>query len=380
MTFTETWSTIKFSYCRTLKDVLRFQWVEFDWIGIEELTHRTFQERIMLMGSLRTSRDDYIPNFFASTNPGWVGHGRVKRLWINRDFSEHENPDDFSFVSASIRDNPTLLKNDPNYIRRLEMLPEKQKRAYLYGDRDIFDGQFFQEFNRDIHVIEPFIPKQNEISRRILVFDYGYTNQSACYWMAQDTQGDVYIYRELYITEQTYTMLAKKLKEMTTNEEKIDKVLGDPAIVEKKSEGTGVSAKDDFAKQGIKLFPANNDRIAWRNNMREFLKVHDDPNNPWKKKSRLYICSNCENLIRTLPEQIHDSTRVEDLDSDGEDHAVDAVRYWLAELGQMSKRMADVKELNEKFVGVDIKSQAHESRRVSNIPSDTNSNLMTKSF
>lgn len=62
-------STIRFSYCRNLQDVLNYQGLEYDFICIEELTHWKEEEWQILMGCLRTTRAGIIPNFFASTNP-----------------------------------------------------------------------------------------------------------------------------------------------------------------------------------------------------------------------------------------------------------------------------------------------------------------------
>lgn len=39
------------------------------------------------------------------------------------------------------------------------MLPEKERRAFLEGDWNVFDGQFFTEFREALHIVPPFIPK-----------------------------------------------------------------------------------------------------------------------------------------------------------------------------------------------------------------------------
>jgi hypothetical protein len=41
----------------------------------------------------------------------------------------------------------------------------------------------------------------------------------------------------------------------------------------------------------------------------------------------MYIGDNCEDTIRTLPALQHDEDNQEDLDTDGEDHAADEIRY-----------------------------------------------------
>jgi hypothetical protein len=43
----------------------------------------------------------------------------------------------------------------------------------------------------------------------------------------------------------------------------------------------------------------------------------------------MYFFSNCEAIIRTLPTLVYDEHKVEDIDTDGEDHAYDECRYFL---------------------------------------------------
>jgi len=45
-----------------------------------------------------------------------------------------------------IYDNPVLIARDPGYLKRLEALPEAKKQALLFGNWDIFEGQFFEEW------------------------------------------------------------------------------------------------------------------------------------------------------------------------------------------------------------------------------------------
>ena len=45
------------------------------------------------------------------------------------------------------------------------------------------------------------------------------------------------------------------------------------------------------------------------------------------QRPMLYIFNTCTHLIRTLPALQHDQVRPEDLDTDGEDHAADELRY-----------------------------------------------------
>lgn len=341
------WSTIKFWYCRNMKEVLQYQWIQYDFIWIEELTHWTFEEWKLLMGSLRVYEAWVIPNFFATTNPGWKGHEWVKRLWIDKNFEENEDPKDYDFIAASVFDNEFIMENQASYIKDLQSLPENLRRQFLEWDWDVFEWQYFKEFRRDLHVVENKIPI-NWIKKRIVTFDYWYAAQSGVYWLAQDNQWRVFCYRELYVVEHTYKQLWAKIKALTSSKEKIDRYICDPAIYNKRNDSTWSTAKDDFKTVWINLTPWKNARVDGWVRMREYLQAHEDPNN-WEIYANLNISENCENLIRTIPLMLHDSVNVEDLDTTLEDHAVDGLRYWLMDLWVAKTWFSDIKELNKKM-------------------------------
>ena len=105
-----------------------------------------------------------------------------------------------------------------NYVERLKQLGENEQKALLYGDWDIFEGQYFPEFKREIHVIEPF--KLPNYYKRFRSLDYG-LDTTACYWWAVNTEGRCFIYRELHEPNLTLSDAAKKIIEMTPTEESI---------------------------------------------------------------------------------------------------------------------------------------------------------------
>lgn len=172
MTFHATGSRIKFGHVQYDKDVYKYQGEEFDAIGIDELTlFNEFQFRF-LKGRLRTTKPYWTPCFFATTNPGNIGHAFVKRLWIDQDFSDNlaDKKETWEYIPALVYDNPVLMREDPGYIARLEGLDEDARKAFLYGDWDSFAGQYFKEWRKDIHVVAPFrIPKE---WRRVICLDY----------------------------------------------------------------------------------------------------------------------------------------------------------------------------------------------------------------
>lgn len=343
-------STLRFSYCRNLKDVLNYQGTEYQFICIEELTHWNELEWKYLMASLRTSRDDFIPNFFASTNPGGIGHYWVKRLWIDHDYQRNEKREDYIFIPAKVYDNKILIKNNPEYLQQLKDLPDMQRRAMLDGDWDVFEGQYFTEFNRSVHVIKPIIPKIG-IKKRVISIDYGYGAPSAVYWSVITNQNDIVVYRELYQERLLIQELAEKIVAMTPKEEmkEIQIVPTDPSILSKTNEATRKTGTQYFADGGLpQVIPANNDRVLGWQMMKRIMRVNDDQN--FGKKSRLKITSDCEKLISTLPGLIFDKNNTLDLDTRGDDHSADSLRYGIMELIKDEIGLAELDQVQKDFL------------------------------
>ena len=159
---------------------------------MEEATHFTEFQFQALTESNRLSgniKEPFNPRMYFTCNPGGVGHHWVKRLFIDKDYRQNEIAEDYKFIPSLVFENKWLMENDPGYVRTLENLPEDRRKAMLYGNWDIFDGQYFKNFDRTIHVIEPFeIPKEWTRYRAI---DYG-LDMLACYWIAIDTKGNEY--------------------------------------------------------------------------------------------------------------------------------------------------------------------------------------------
>ena len=145
-------SRIKLGYCDLEKDVYQYQGQEYDVIGLEEATHFTESQMQFLTTCNRSVRRDFSPRMYYTCNPGGVGHGWVKRLFLDRQYREGETPADYRFIPARLTDNPVLMERDPGYRKSLLSLPEHLRRAYLEGDWDVLQGQYFPEFRRDIHV------------------------------------------------------------------------------------------------------------------------------------------------------------------------------------------------------------------------------------
>ena len=285
-------SRLRFGYCDTETDVLQYQGQEFDIIFMDEATQFTEYQYNTLTACLRGA-NDFPKRFYLTCNPGGVGHEWVKRLFIDREYRNTENAEEYTFIAARVYDNKALIEKDTGYVKMLENLPEDLRRAWLEGDWNVFAGQYFKEFREDIHTIEPFeIPKE---WRRYRTIDYG-LDMLACYFIAIDTLNRAYVYKEIYESGLIVSEAAKKILDYTNEE--IYQTYAPPDIWNRQKD-TGKSMAELFLDNGVYLTRADNNRVQGWMALKEWLKPFTDETG--EQIASLRIFRNCKNLIRTLP-------------------------------------------------------------------------------
>lgn len=183
-------STTNFKYLARTEDVFNFQGLEYEDISLDEATQHDELVYKTLGSSLRTTNPDIKPSFFLTGNPGGPGHQWVKRIFIDKVFKPDENPEDYAFVKSRVFDNQALMENDPSYLKRLQALPERLRRAYLDGDWTIFAGLGFDELD-SIHIVKPFRLPDN--TRYLSGYDYGFTHPFAWVLLAITPDGKIYV-------------------------------------------------------------------------------------------------------------------------------------------------------------------------------------------
>ena len=345
--------TILFRYLENESDEGRFQGTEFDILFIDEATQQPEQRWDILKACVR-GVNKFPKRIYLTCNPGGEGHGWVKRLFIDRRFKDTENPDEYVFIQSLVTDNAALMREQPDYLEQLKALPPKRREAWLYGRWDIFEGQFFEDFrmepdlvaaeaagclesseelkraHRWTHVIEPFaIPPQWKIYRS---FDWGYAKPFSVGWWAVDFEGVAYRILELYgCTEtpneglkwtppQVFAEIARTEREHPMLKGRRVIGVADPAIWDAQY---GESIAESAAKAGVYFDKGDHERIpGW---MQVHYRLQFDANG----FPMMYVFSNCKAFIRTIPLLQYDDHRVEDLDTDGEDHVADETRYFL---------------------------------------------------
>ncbi len=337
---------IEFGFLERDADVYRYQGQAYSWIGFDEITHQATEFSWNYLASrLRTTDPEIIPYMRCTANPGGVGAHWVKKRYItpsppNESF---EGSDGLSrkFIPARLDDNP-YLAHDGRYEQMLKALPPTQRRQLLEGDWEVAEGAAFTEFDRNVHIVDPFeIPIHWD---RIKGIDYGYASESACVWGAIDRDDNtLIIYRELYRKGLLATDLAQLITEMELNDPMSVPGVLDTACWNRTGQ-TGPTVGETLVKAGHKLRRADKNRVAGKIQIHEYLKVQQSG------RPKLQIFNTCPNLIRELQSIPLDKSNPEDVDTHAQDHAYDALRYLIMSRPRIDDTFSRMRQLHRETI------------------------------
>ena len=335
-------SSIKFMFCGKDSDLMKIQGHEYDVIAIDEATQMTEYQIKTVMACLRGA-NSFPKRMYMTCNPGGPGHQYIKRLKERR-FRSDENPADYVFIQSLVTDNKALMEKQPDYIEQLKAQPPKQREAWLHGNWDVYEGQFFEEFRDDpdhyadrkfTHVIPPFEPPPGW--RIYRSFDWGYARPFSCGWWAVDPDGVFYRILELYgcrqdhgedvpnegvkwVDDKIFSEIARIEREHPWLKGRRVQGVADPSIWA--GAENGISRYDTAVRHRVYFEKGNNDRIpGW---MQCHYRLAFDANG----YPMMYVFNTCRAFIRTVPLLRYDDHVPEDLDSTLEDHAADEWRYF----------------------------------------------------
>lgn len=344
---------LKFRYIERDSDAQEYQGHSYTRVYVEEATNFPSPAPIdLLRGTLRSAHG--VPVGMRLTgNPGGPGHHWVKARYITpdprgyrilRDTYKGMQGEDLVlervFIPSKISDNVLLYKNDPFYIARLRQAgSEALVRAWLEGNWDLVDGAFFDCWDENKHVLRTrdWLHKVPDHALRYRAFDWGYARPFCCGWYAVSDgtwglpDGALLKYREWYGTNGKpnegvkmavdLVALGIRAREVHPTKpelaERISFGVADPSIYIRDG---GPSIAETMAASGLSWRRADNKRVPGWAEVRRRL-------NGEGGKPLLYILDCCDDTIRTLPTLQVDQTDVEDLDTEGEDHAADETRY-----------------------------------------------------
>jgi hypothetical protein len=353
---------LDFAYLERDADAENYQgWSRTRFYG-EEIGNFPNPVPLLKMFSILRSAAGVPVGWRATGNPGGPGHTWCKARYIDpaplgwqliTETSEYDGQQfhsDRIFIPSKVSDNLLLAQGDPNYVMRImQSGNEALVRAWLGGDWSVIAGAYFTEFTPDLHVVRP-----HEIPRHWVRFraaDWGSAKPFCILWFAvsdgvplpdgtQYPRGALVCYREWYGTSAktptedqnvglklTAEEVAEGIKQKEAGDPPMDMSVMDPAAFARTS---GPSVAETMSLKGVHFHRADNTRVAQRgavsgwDGVRGRLKgdaASDD------SRPMLYFFSTCAHSIRTLPALQHDPDKPEDVDTDGEDHAPDTIRY-----------------------------------------------------
>jgi hypothetical protein len=333
-------SLIMFRYAENLADATRRQGGQYQLLVFDERTLLAPEVVSFLESRLRSGRADIpVLGIRSSSNPGGPGHGAVKARYIAAtNYGEKTVRDargrTVRFIPSKLSDNPHL---NPEYAQDLAALDPKLRKAFLDGDWDVFAGQMFTEWRHDRHTLSPIeLPAS---FRRYNGIDWGFAAPWCVLWAAVDEDGRVWIYRELYQTQVGEADQARRILAAETTDERVAARYADDAMWATRGDAKPIA--EVYADEGVDLTEAGKgpgSRVNGWQRVHSYLAeapacAHHRAQG-WDNCPKLHVFTTCENLIRTLPTLPHATTgNPEDADTHAEDHAPDALRYLLINLG-----------------------------------------------
>jgi hypothetical protein len=322
-------SRIILGHYKDEKDVDNYLGLEYDVIGIEEATTLSAKKDEIIGTCLRTSKPNWRPRKYSTTNPGGIGHQYYKKRFI--DPFRHNCETRTRFIPATSQDNRFL---NPEYRATLDRLIGWMLKAWRDGDWDIAAGQFFTNWSESLHVID-------RVAIGVdwpvwLSFDYGYNHWTVAHLLTQTNDGviivvDEHAARRTQIATHIEMMNVMLQRNMIAKDRLSALVAGHDIFSQDKN---GKTIADDYASGGYRFTPAAISRI---NGAQELTtRLGELP----KLAPTLKIMRRCVQLIECLPNLQHDPDRPEDVlkvdcdpdTGDGGDDAYDSCRY-----GVMSK-------------------------------------------
>ena len=361
----ENGARITLGHCQHEADKYNYHGKEFHFLGFDELTEFEESVYLFIIANVRMSVPGLSLRVRSTSNPGGKGHNWVKtrlvdpcnptrkRNYVSGDKTIREmlipetriHPDtgmSQCFVPATVYDNPSIMINDPLYVKRLEMLPPIERMRFLDGVWDIFEGQVFTELTQFKHGSEDFqIPPE---WKKYMIFDWGYARPWCALYFAVDYDGTIYLYREKYgmvgidpnkgVRQNNDEICREILKLEET--EKITMRIADPACwgptkIKGSNTVLGPSFVDDATQFGLYFLKADNDRLRGKQQMHQRFalleNIHHETGELISEVPQFVAFNSCKRWWEEVQALYEDPKNPEDVDTDQPDEGYDCTRY-----------------------------------------------------
>ena len=298
--------------------------LNLSWFWMDEVCEDGLDERVYYQAAGRL-RNPIGPR------KGWVTGNPAGKNWVWKLFhSDKPKANHVGFVAAT--EENIYLPSD--YLKNLRQLYDDEMLAkYLAGSFEVMEGMVFDNFDQSVHLVDPFrVPAEWPKFRGI---DHGFTNPTACLWMAADFTGNLFVYRNYYQRQSIPSENVKAINDLTGNE-MIDWTVIDPSV--KQTESSGERIVDQYRKAGLICQYGDNDVKASISRIRGLL--HKDEAHPFPAQHhlsremgspKLFITRDCRELIWEMQQyqwkQIKPGRVDKEVPLAKHDHAIAALRY-----------------------------------------------------
>ena len=378
---------LMFRQIKKKSDYYNYHGQEFPFIGWNELskypTSELFDEMMSCNRSSFRPEDYPLPDgkggfwylpeiplvVFSTTNPYGPGHNWIKSKFIdsaapgvvvNRTFdvfnprTQQREPITKTQVRifGSYKENIYL---SPEYIAELEAIKDKNKRkAWLWGDWDVVAGGALDDVWEAEYCVKPRfkVPYSWNINRS---FDWGSTHPFSVGWWAEANgeyctlpdgtrwcppAGSLIRFAEWYGTEEIGTNKGLKMsagdvakgiiareKELKLGRWIAEEVESGPAdgqiySVRERDVDTIATKMSDNGVDWVEADKSPGSRINGLQLVRDMLENSSRGEGPG-----LYFMDNCTSTLATVPVLPRDEDKMDDVDTEAEDHIYDEIRY-----------------------------------------------------
>lgn len=247
--------------------------------------------------------------------------------------TEKEEPG-YHITEVDMFENPHLTDAERDSI--ISLLDQDELEARVHGHFVRKGGLIYKDFDKKIHVIEPWIPPKEYLW--VVSMDHGLNAPSAWLWHAVNYEGKVITFYEHYQRGWIIPQHAARVKEINRNfNRQPDYYVGDPSI-RNKLPNTGVSVFEEYVRLGIVILHQDhlNDVRAGINKVTRYLRTVDvEPDGT--ESPYWQITKNCEKLIWEMGRYRWRTFRSKAAEADSnpqeqpvkkDDHALDSSRYF----------------------------------------------------
>lgn len=360
-----------FRHASRPEHISQFLGQEWPWLGFDELCNWSEPTLYFdIMSCARSSNPRVRPRVRSATNPWGPGAHWVKDRFIDKagqgviideekklTFGGIEETHIISRVHARIdfRDNDFLLAADPTYLARIAPSDPAKRRAWIDGEWDLSVGGFFSGiWNTDTHVIAPFtVPHTWRVDRS---HDWGAASPHCTLYFAESDgceveiapgvsytfpKGTLFVIQEIYGwngepnkgNRQIDAEIARDIKAMDRTVQKVHgvRVKPGPADTQIFAAPQGKGIIDTYRSELVDFVPADKtpgSRVSgWKSVVDKMVSSEPFSQGRPMEGPGLFFFSSCVHCIRTIPKLQRDEKKPDDVDTDGEDHAGDVLRY-----------------------------------------------------